>query len=125
MGVIAVIGIVLLVGVMLALPIAGLLDLRRHPDWAFERAGENRQNWTLMMAATFFVIIPIVSLGGAGASAIYWTSRRKKILAAEAFGPPVVPQLSTSPVPGWYADPGGQARLRWWDGAVWTAHVAS
>ena len=23
--------------------------------------------------------------------------------------------------PGWYGDPTGQARFRWWDGDVWTA----
>jgi hypothetical protein len=26
--------------------------------------------------------------------------------------------------PGWFADPWGQARLRWWDGNAWTAHLA-
>jgi hypothetical protein len=25
--------------------------------------------------------------------------------------------------PGWYADPGGQQLLRWWDGRAWTPHI--
>lgn len=29
----------------------------------------------------------------------------------------------TTPPPGWYADPGGTAELRWWDGQAWTAHT--
>ncbi|MEA2350192.1 MAG: hypothetical protein QOG86_1133, partial [Thermoleophilaceae bacterium] len=33
-----------------------------------------------------------------------------------------------SPAPtqpaGWYADPSGQARLRYWDGSAWTEHTA-
>ena len=32
-------------------------------------------------------------------------------------------QSSATP-PGWYADPTGQAGVRWWDGAQWTAHSA-
>jgi hypothetical protein len=31
---------------------------------------------------------------------------------------------ATSPAPGWYADPGQSAQLRYWDGAAWTAHLA-
>lgn len=27
--------------------------------------------------------------------------------------------------PGWYQDPSGQARLRYWDGRVWTEHTAA
>ncbi len=29
------------------------------------------------------------------------------------------------PAPGWYADPSGRTRLRWWDGARWTDHTAA
>jgi uncharacterized RDD family membrane protein YckC len=25
---------------------------------------------------------------------------------------------------GWYSDPQGQARLRWWDGSTWTSHTS-
>jgi len=26
---------------------------------------------------------------------------------------------------GWYQDPTGSARLRWWDGSRWTEHIAT
>jgi len=29
------------------------------------------------------------------------------------------------PAAGWYADPSGRTRLRWWDGARWTDHTAA
>jgi protease PrsW len=34
------------------------------------------------------------------------------------------PAGSAAPA-AWYADPWGQARLRWWDGRAWTGHVAN
>jgi hypothetical protein len=29
-----------------------------------------------------------------------------------------------TPAPGWYADPTGQAGVRWWDGSQWTSYSA-
>jgi hypothetical protein len=45
---------------------------------------------------------------------------------------PVTPQLSTAPTeppgplpaPGWFPDPSGQNRLRWWNGTIWTESVS-
>lgn len=31
---------------------------------------------------------------------------------------------TAEPAAGWFADPHGQARLRYWDGAAWTGHVS-
>jgi hypothetical protein len=36
---------------------------------------------------------------------------------------PHAPAAAATPA-GWYADPKGERRLRYWDGAAWTAHVA-
>ena len=41
---------------------------------------------------------------------------------AAAFPGPAAPAL---PPPGWYPDPGGANRWRWWDGQRWTEHVSS
>ena len=47
------------------------------------------------------------------------------------FGPasPSAPAQTPAPAqtatpPGWYDDPWRQARLRYWDGTVWTGHTA-
>jgi hypothetical protein len=31
-------------------------------------------------------------------------------------------RLADAPTPGWYPDPSGGSRLRWWDGSDWTEH---
>jgi uncharacterized RDD family membrane protein YckC len=58
------------------------------------------------------------------------------VVRTEAAGRPiaeVVPKTPAATAPaaapaqhpaGWYADPRGEARLRWWDGSAWTEHVA-
>lgn len=30
---------------------------------------------------------------------------------------------SATPIPDWYPDPTGEARLRYWDGSKWTTHI--
>ena len=45
------------------------------------------------------------------------------------FGPASAPAQTPAPAqtatpPGWYDDPWRQARVRYWDGAVWTGHTA-
>lgn len=70
----------------------------------------------------------LITLGAGGLGAviglvllIVGISRRDRVerqlrLAAVPSGPILVP-------PGWYPDPGGTARYRWWDGARWTNHT--
>lgn len=37
---------------------------------------------------------------------------------------PPPPPGPPAPPPGWYGDPAGQARIRWWDGYSWTGHTS-
>ncbi len=46
--------------------------------------------------------------------------------AAEAGTPAAAPATATqTTAPDWYADPWGQARVRYWDGTAWTGHTAT
>jgi putative ABC transport system ATP-binding protein len=65
-------------------------------------------------------------------------SRIVEMAPALVGGSPLLPTMSVAtqsivspaltapclPPPGWYADPHHVARLRWWDGNVWTVHTA-
>jgi hypothetical protein len=44
---------------------------------------------------------------------------------AAAPAPPSVQPQAVAWSPDWYADPRGEARLRYWDGSAWTEHTAA
>lgn len=121
--------IVLLLLIVLALPIAGIIDAARRPQWAWDRCGENKTLWVVIMACSF-VPFPLLSLAGIGASGIYFAGRRKKIKAAQevGFAIPGVPSTAVaqqgqiSPA-GWYSDPWSLAAQRYWSGTEWTGET--
>jgi hypothetical protein len=131
---------VLLVALVVVMPVAGIVDAQRFSDETWTRAGESKERWTIAMASALFVIVPIASVLGVGASAVYWLSRRQRLLAAGDAEPlhavadvadapldevPIRVVADTEIAPaGWYDDPVGRHHHRWWDGAGWTEHVA-
>lgn len=117
------VGIIALVGLVLVLPVAALIDVSRHPDWAWARSGENKRTWTVLISLSFVLFVPIVSLAGVVSTGLYWVGRRKKVVAAQAAGQSVSPTELPAMPAGWYADPSGQMASRWWDGQVWTDHL--
>ncbi len=53
-------------------------------------------------------------------------SRARSAQSSHAPSHPVAPPGPPQTAPAaWYADPNGQSRLRYWDGAQWTEHVAN
>jgi hypothetical protein len=116
----------------LVMMIVALVDIVRRPDWQWRMAGQEKVLWILLVILVNFLAIP---------SLIYWFNIRKKLQAVEAgaaagrYGPGHLTYAGWEPVPvpisvagmapaGWYPDAGGQARLRWWDGAQWTEHTS-
>jgi hypothetical protein len=116
----------------LVLMIVALVDIARRPDWQWKLAGQEKILWLLLVILVNLLAIP---------SLIYWFNIRKKLQAVEAaavngqYGPGHMTYAGWEPFPaalatpamapaGWYPDAGGQARLRWWDGARWTDHTS-
>ena len=57
---------------------------------------------------------PTTGVGGAAASSV-GAGAKQTVDPAQSSGPP----------PGWYPDPQGQARLRYWDGNAWTDQTSA
>lgn len=66
-----------------------------------------------------------------GAEAPHWTGRPASVPTGYGASPDsAAPFSRPAPAPqapavaaGWYADPSGSGRQRWWDGTSWTSHV--
>jgi hypothetical protein len=108
-------------------------DLRRQLD-ELDRERPALQSLPAMPVASP-VATPVGALVAdvAGAPSAAGASAVAAAALTPPLGSPVSPALaatpmpavpSASPPPGWYPDPYGAARLRWWDGRAWTGHAA-
>jgi hypothetical protein len=120
-------GLLALVGLVVVLPILGLRDASKRPSWVWEAAGESKSTWTALFVCSFVFFVPIVSLVGVAGTAVYWMSRRAKLVTTEANGKPPEPQAFVDGIarPGWYPDPAAPDRLRWWNGQSWMGSTSA
>jgi len=84
------------------------------------RSEGKRANWWIVAA---ILLGPLALIAYS-----YWRRGRSRgvpTMPAGASPPSVPPPPPPAPPAAWYADPHGEARLRYWDGAGWTAHVAN
>ena len=70
----------------------------------------------VLIAVGVVVVLALIGLG-------IWLSKRSSRPGPAAAGWQGAPSTPSPMAPGWYADPHGQARLRWYDGAQWTAQT--
>jgi hypothetical protein len=84
------------------------------------RAAELPQEWMNAVPTTAHPVAPPfeepVAATASDNASLQWQSP-PTLASSPASTPAAVPQ-------GWYPDPHGVARLRWWDGAAWTQHTA-
>lgn len=83
-----------------------LVDVLKIPDGQFKGAGTEKLTWGL-----------VVGLVGWIGGLIWYFGPRKRVHAAPNVAPP--PALQPA---GWFPDPGGSGRMRYFDGAGWTQH---
>ena len=129
-AVLVVLYLAVIVGSLVMLIVA-LVDIVRRPEWQWKLAGQEKVLWLLLVILVNLFAVP---------SLIYWFRIRPKLIAVERaaadgrYGPghltyggwePGPPPAAPYAVPpGWFPDPAGNGRLRWWDGLRWTEHTS-
>ena len=86
--------------------------------------GEGRQVLvSRSLGDSFRGLLPFVGVAAIG-GVLFLGGLALLIVGAVRSGRKATPAPSPTPSPGWYADPGGGERLRYWDGAAWTEHTS-
>jgi hypothetical protein len=86
--------------------IVQLIKVINIPDGQFRAAGTEKMTWGLVVGL----------LGWIGALVWYFGPRQRVLAAVGA------PQAALGPA-GWFPDPSGSGRQRYFDGVSWTAHL--
>jgi hypothetical protein len=106
--------------VSLALSVWALVDAVVRPSWAFQSAGRSKTLWVVLEIVGLFFCGPVLAL-------IYLVGIRPGVARQQRYPggwmPP--PSQPTGPPPGWFPDPTGTGKQRYWDGSAWTEHTRS
>jgi Protein of unknown function (DUF2510) len=129
-------------GLLVAATIWVAIDAGKR-DWSNDKFAKSQTTWIVGMVLLAVIVFPIylfrrgraplkgsvVRAGSIGTptaslSAGAPTSYATPSGTYGAAPPPPPPPPNTGPPAGWYSDPRQEKRLRYWDGAGWTEHVA-
>ena len=95
------------------------------PVFVGQKVGEtkNRAGWAWGLLLGWLGVIIVACLGpGAGPDhKSFRLSGSAPANAAPPVPPPSIPPPQLPPA-GWYADPSGPGRVRYWDGLAWTTY---